>query len=436
MTQHWRRQASVAYGYSLTRLALNYYTYFEDAEEEAGQECLRRADEQFHQALGAWLAGERPLESLQSLREEIRQEMETVTAYTDCFRIYEYALNRLERRVDPDLPSLDVEEGEFVRRLVHFVTDTKEAAVMNQRIQMIIGQLPVRFTRQKFYGMVMEGLSAYIGADQSGLDNMMYLLRTSAMVELTPEQTQGYHDLNVLLEQLKNLPYKDLEAGQYREAIQKIGYASEVLYLYADTLQMLQDMVNDLYVLCLTRTDAMKDAKEEENALFILKGLYERHQNQAWGEIEDAVTERLYLLEGVQESYYEKYQRLDPAAEYQKGEDETAFWGRCVDRLLSASSFAPLEDPCAGQTVERADVEAAANALIARLDPVFSEQPKPVVRAIMATVLANLPVCFNSLDEIQSYIANSFASCTDQAEKETCMELLQQLMEYEEYGMV
>lgn len=436
MKQHWRKQASVAYGYSLTRLALNYYTYFSDADEEISQESLKLADDRFHQALGAWLAGETPLDSLKELREQIIREMEIVTAYTDCFRVYEYALNRLERRFETDLPGIGVDEDEFVRQLIHFLTDAKDAAVMNQRIQMIIGQLPIRFTRQKFYGMVTEALSAYIGSDKSGLDNMMYLLRTSAMAELTEEQKSGYQDLNILLEQLRNLPFKELEAGQYREAMQKIGYASEALYLFSDTWQMLQDMVNDLYVLCLTRDDAMKDAAEEGNALSILSGLYALRQSGACGEIADEITERLYLLEGVQESYYEKYQRLDPAPEHVEGEDETAYYGRCVDKLLSASPFVPLEETHGEETVERKDTEAAANAFFALLEPVFAANPRPVVRAIMAMVLSNLPLCFNSLDAVRDYIAGSLASCTDAAEKETSMELLQKLMEFEDYGMV
>lgn len=436
MAQHWRKQASVAYGYALTRLALNYYTYFSDADEDITQDSLKQADRQFHQILGKYLAGEKPLDSLRLLRNRVTREMEAVTAYADCFRIYEYALNRLERRFETGLPVIDVGEDEFVRRLVHFLSDTKDAAVMNQRIQMIIGQLPIRFTRQKFYGMVLEALSAYIGSDQSGLDNMMYLLRTSAMAELTQEQKSGYHDLNVLLEQLRNLPFKELEASKYREAVQKIGYASEVLYLYSDTWQMLQDMINDLYIVCLTRADAIKDMAEEGNALSILAALYEQYQGGACGEIADEITERLYLLEGVQESYYEKYQRLDPAPEYQEGEDESAYAGRCVDKLLSASPFVSLEETYEKGRVEKNDVETAANAFFAQLEPVFAANPKPVVRAIMATVLSNLPVCFNSLDEIQGYIANSFASCTDSAEKETSMELLQKLMESEDYGMV
>lgn len=436
MTQHWRKQASVAYGYALTRLALNYYTYFSDADEEMTQDSLNQADQQFHQILGAYLAGETPLDAIRTLRERVTREMEAVTAYADCFRIYEYALNRLERRFETGLPTVGVEEDEFVRQLMHFLTNTNEAAVMNQRIQMIIGQLPIRFTRKKFYGMVMEALSAYIGSDQSGLDNMMYLLRTSAMVELTQEQKNGYQDLNILLEQLRNLPFRELETDQYREAMQKIGYASEALYLFSDTWQMLQDMVNDLYILCLTRADSIKDAAEEENALSILNALYEQHQAGACGEIADEVTENLYLLEGVQESYYEKYQRLDPASEYQEGEAETAYAGRCVDKLLSSSPFVSLEEMHGERCVERQDVELAANAFFAQLESVFAANPKPVVRAIMATALSNLPVCFNSLDEIQNYIVNSFASCTDSAEKETSMELLQKLMEFEDYGMV
>lgn len=436
MTQYWRKQASVAYGYSLTRLALNYYTYFEDAAEEITQESLKQADGRFHQILGAYLEGDAPVEALEGLREQVSCEMETVTAYADCFRIYEYALNRLERRFETDLPVMDVSEEEFVARLIHFLTNTTEAAVMNQRIQMIIGQLPIRFTRQKFYGLVMDALSAYIGSDQRGLDNMMYLLRTGAMVELTQAQRDRYHDLDILLEQLRNLPFKSLEADQYRDAMQKIGYASEALYLFSDTWQMLQDMINDLYVLSLTRADAMKDTVEEGNALSILKALYTQHQNGVCGEIADEITERLYLLEGVQESYYEKYERLDPAPEYRDGEDETAYKARCVDKLLSASPFASLAEIHEDKRVERKDVEAAANAFFAQLEPVFAANPKPVVRAIMATVLSNLPVCFNSLDEIQEYIANSFASCTDPAEKETSMELLQKLMEFEDYGMV
>lgn len=436
MSQLWRKQASAAYGYSLARLALNAYTYFEDMEEEGAGARLNWADGRFHEAMGAFLAGEDPLDILKELREQIRMEMEAVTAYTDCFLIYEYALNRLERRVLKDLPELDIGEEELIRRLVNFVAEAGDPALANQRIQMVIGQLPVRFTRKKFYSMVMEGLSAYIGSDSSGLENMMYLLRTSSMTERTRSRGESYRDLDELLEQLKALPFRELTADAYRDAMQKIGEAGEMLYSLSDSWQMLQEMVNDLYVLALTRETAMRDQTEEENALFILRALYQKRQDGECQAISEEVTDRLYLLEGVQESCFEKYQRLEPAPGYAEGEANTAYLGRCVDRLLSSSPFVPLEEPKAEKTVERADVEAAANAFFAQLEPVFDDNPKPVVRAIMAVVLSNLPVFFNNPDEFFRYLTDSLSACTDLAEKETCMELLLQLMESWDYGVV
>ena len=86
--------------------------------------------------------------------------MELVVAYTDSFRIYEYALNRVERRFKEGLPAPALSDEDFIRALMGYLTAVKDASAMNQRIGQIIGQLPVRYTRQKYYAMVQEALSA------------------------------------------------------------------------------------------------------------------------------------------------------------------------------------------------------------------------------------------------------------------------------------
>lgn len=429
MIQNWKKQASVAYGYSLTRLALNYYMYLSDADDQTYEQELSWAEEGIHRELGNLLQGEPSLEGIRDLRCRIQQEMEAITAFADCFRIYEYALNRMERRLETDVQPITVDEDEFIAQLMGFLTNVKDTAIMNQRIQMIIAQLPVRFTRQKFYSMVLEALSIYTGADQSSLDNMMYLLRTGAMVELTKEQRERYPQMSEILDQLGSLSFRELELDTYREALKKIAYVSERLYALSDACQDLQNLINDLYVLCLTGKDAMKDTSEEANARLVLEALYQHGSG-------DSVTDQLYLLEGVQEHYYEKYQRLQAVPEYQEGEAEWAYKGRCIDKLLSASPFASLEDAKEEHTLTQGDIETVANDFFQKLDEVFAKSQKPVVRAIMASTLSNLPVCFHSLEEIGSYMENSLGSCTDSMEKETCMELLQQLMETEEYALL
>ena len=436
MTQHWRKLAAIAYGYSITRLALNYYTYFEDAPEEQPTPALAMADREFHEVLGAYLSGDFPVERLKCLRERLREEMETLTAYVDGFRIYEYALNRMERRFHPEGSSAVMGDDILVEHLVRFVTAAKAPAEMNWRIQQVIGQLPVRFTRQKFYSMVKESLLAYVGSDQSSLDQMIYLLRSGAMAERERLQTGNYEKLAEAYSWLCTVPFQTLDADGHQEAMQRIGQVSDILYEYSDAYQMLEDMVNDLLVICLTDADAVKDQSENENALAVIRGLYEQDQKQKAGTIAAEITDRLTLLEGVQERYYDKYQRIDGIPRSAGDKDETETLARCVDKLLSDSPFASLEETEEGQTVGQKEVEAAAEDLTARMDPVLSASARPVARAVMANVLSNLPVSFQSLDEVRDYFRNSLAGCTDLAEKETSAELLQQMMENEGYAMV
>ena len=81
--------------------------------------------------------------------------------------------------------------------------------------------------------------------------------------------------------------------------------------------------------------------------------------------------------------------------------------------------------------VDRSCLEETAGEYFRELEEVFSHVPRPVARAIMAKVLSDLPVYFNSIDDIQTYIEGSLKSCLDEAEKETCKELLEELMDYE-----
>lgn len=440
MAQSWRKQASVAYGYSLTRLTLNMYMFYEEMpltydEKRRDQQEL---DAAFMNMVSRLEEEDVSLEEVAVLRKKINLKMETVIAFSDCFRIYEYALNRVERRFTDGLPVVDMPEDEFVSRVVNFLTEVKDAAVMNQRIQNVISQLPVRFTRQKYYGMVHDALCTFIGSDQESLANAMYLLRTSGMAELTEAHRQAYPELETLLKKLSELTFKDLTADGYRDAQAQIGLAGEQLFALSDYFQMMEEMVNDLYVIGLTRADAVRDASEETHAYGIIRDLCILYA-EGKREIPDSVEEKLFALEGIQENYYEKFLRMDPAPEYQTGEDETAHKSRCVERLLSTSAFAPLDEKenwRKDDVVTREDVEAAFDRFVSGVDPVLAACQKPVVRSIMAATLSNLPLSFRSLDEIQEYIKNSLGSCTDRAEKETCMELLQMLMESEDYALV
>ena len=92
-----KRQLSAACHYSYTRLALNYYMYYETSlEESLLDNRLEPLNTAFHGLLRGFLDGTCAEDALWGLRSQVMAEMETATAYTDAFQAYEYVLNRLE----------------------------------------------------------------------------------------------------------------------------------------------------------------------------------------------------------------------------------------------------------------------------------------------------------------------------------------------------
>lgn len=439
MAYNWKKQASAAYGCSLARLALQVFMYMEDfpSSYEGAWSKRQGMDEQFMKLLAEYRREEAPaddalMEETEAFRNLLTGRTETVIAYTDCFQIYEYAWNRLERRFLTDLKPTGISDGEMTQELMRYLTIDQDAAVTNQRIQQVIGELPVRFTRRKYYGMVREALTSYIGADMEGLNTMMYLLRTGSMTDLTREQKESEPELGGLLEALQAISMRDASADDYREAKAKLKIAADRLSAMSEYLHMMQDMVNDLCILLLTRKDAMRDAALEEHAGRILDGLHRMYEEHAVS-IPDEIGEELPYLEGAQERYFEAYTRLDPVPASGRRKDGKMSGEFKVERLMSSSTYVSIQEEPEEGTVTAEAVDAAADAFIAGVEPVFAACQKPVMRAIMAGTLSTLPVCFNSLNEVREYIEGSFASCADPAEKETCKELLLQLMEMDAY---
>lgn len=437
MVHNVKKIASAAYGCAMARLALNMFLYFEEyppnREWEAGsQEELNR---RYMELLGWYLDGgqAKVLEAIEDFRGQVKQEMETVVAYSDAFQIYEYVLNRMERRFDDGLEAVEVEEGELTENLMCYLASAGDTTTQNQRIHEILRQLPVRFTRQKYFSMVHDAMTVYIGSGYAGLHEILYLLRSGSLIEYSQRRSDGYGKLNILMDQLKALSFKDLSKDAYQKAREQVEEASEILLALSEYCTCLEQLVNDLYILCLAGPEAVRDAKEEQAAIAILNGLIGRYGKGSQKTLEE-LSGYLPDLEGVQEEYYEKYQRLSARKEEQADQESQA--AAKIGILMSTSPFAELEPNARPGCVTREELEREVAALFTELESVFASCQKPVMRAVMATTLSYLPVYFHSPEELQNHISNSISCCTDPAEKATCMELLLQMMETDGYELV
>ncbi|WP_124066387.1 hypothetical protein [Clostridium sp. E02] len=433
-----KKQMTAAYQYSYVKLILNYYMLLESTKEETvvsdqGMQYIQR----LNSLMKKRFCGDDVTEDLLELRQDLTHEVEVLTSYTDCFQIYEYVINRIEKKFNPSF-EVENEDEKRIKQLMEFITQSDDSAIMNGRIKEIIGQLPIRLTKQKFFSLVLEGLSVYIGSPKENLKDMMYILRTESMAKLPDGMGATQKELFEILEQFRHADYINITAQGYEEAVAKLAYVSDKLMEESGLYVMIQDIINDFCVLVFAGPDAVMEIREEELYRSMIEGVL--HQFDADGDSfeKDGGYNQLAQLEGRQEAYYEKYIRVElPQNEIDWEKDPDYVRALNVDRLLSGSGFVQLfEVPCIKKEeetglVDRIYLEKETELFFKELEGVFSHESKLVVRAVMAKVLSDLPVYFNNIDEIQNYIRKNLESCLDLAEKVTCMELLEELMDYE-----
>ena len=437
-----KKQISAACHYAYTRLALNYYMYYEVIlEGDLLSSRLERLSKRYHGLLKDFLEGSLELEELNGLRDDTASAMEANTAYTDVFQAYEYVLNRLEGRFEPQLMgnrNVRPDEEEWTAEIMAYITDTDEAMVVNERIQSVVGQLPIRLTRNKFFAMVEEGMSVYKGGPASSLDDMLYILRSEAMLVRPEDMETGYEDLHSIVREFEKTDFKVITAEEYRHLTAEMGRAGQILMGTTGELMLFMDLINDLYVLMLSRKWAMMEVSEESLLKELLSEVQSLFEEGAVKAIPRELTDKLSMLEGRQETYFEQWMRLETEVKNAAdGGDEDGEILRKIELLMSDSSFMSLERPG-----DRADQKVDEELMAGKLERFFGElsaawegKPKVLVRAVMSKILSRLPVFFNSLEEVRLYVEGSLRSCSDSKEKEISMRLIRMLIEQDKFDL-
>lgn len=411
-----RRQMQMAYRGAFTRLGLNYYTMYESVQDmPSPSQKIKDILDEFNGILGDFLDGKGEILPLENLRNRLNRDMNILTAYTDCFQIYEYVLNRVERRFIKGKP-IPWSVEEFSGNLINVIAASEDSAVMNSRIQEVMGQLPIRYTRQKFCNMLMERLTVYAGAGKESLEDVLYMLRTSSMVSLPEGMETEWPLLYAILEKLRGTDYRKLDKEQYWDTMDGLNEASKSLNGESGLYLLAANLINDLYVLFLTRENAVTDSGEKELFFSLAGEIRDCFDNGRGEPLPKACEEYLEKLEGIQEYVMEQ---LMP----DEGETDPVLLK--IARLTSGSSFASLTEPSPScGAADRRWIETKGEEFCQELTKAFEGMPKPVVRAVMAKILSCLPVVFGSFEELREYIEGSLEGCSDFAEREACMEIL------------
>ena len=202
---------------------------------------------------------------------------------------------------------------------------------------------------------------------------------------------------------------------------------------------MLTEIINDVLVILYTNPISDKEqlgAKYEVAARIISEIVSADDIYEA----ADTFDKLFIELEGVQESSYEDLAFLASNLEELNNSYYDSYGDEIknnfdslsrADRLTSTSLFMDIDDSEFTVVVDEADdifIKEETEDLINNIKESFKTLGKMQRRSIMAKILAQMPVFFNSKEEIHEYFSYALNSCADMSELTACEGLINELM--------
>lgn len=373
---------------------------------------------------------------MKKIRQEITGKMDLFTAYTDRLLIYEYVLNRLEyqylpaKELSQQLASFS--EETYMERLNQYLFANKDQSVVRDKLQLVIGQIPVHMTKNKLFEKIQEALTLYKGADCSSLDDFVYVLRTSAMLYEPSQYVGKYGEIEEKLTRLTEADYANLSEQDYVSLRETLTQVSAKMLEMTDFYYNLQKVVNAIYAMCLLLPYSSTEITLVQTGKKIWEGLARKEYQDEMlipleGKIEQSVEKKGYLesvLDEIKQTYREPIHDLAL----------THFFDDffIVANLLSDSLFIDLDKLEKEEVADTFYVRQVTERLLAELSEKMSGMSRSVKRAVMGQILGKLPLAFQNTEEVQQYIHLNLFGCQNKAEKVAVLSLLWELFEEEQ----
>lgn len=436
--------------YAYIHLALNYYTWgalFTEERElpESLSALAGRLNATIReQVLEGFLPDrlEAGIENVDGIRAEIMKNMQILTGYADYFQIYEYVLNRLEYRFnDAEFPA-EYSDEDFVGQITEYILSDRDNAVMHTKISEVVGQLPLRMTRQRYFEIVKDSFTLYLGEEKENLEDMVYMLRTCGALD-APEGTEGeWADLYAVYSGMKQTDFSNITQEECKKLQDQLIFAADYIERMSNLYMIMQEVVNDVYIILLSMPFALTETGETENCRAIIRYVLERVESGKADAFEDETLDGIMnsfeKLEGKQERLYELFSEndflldsMDDLEDLMKSimVHKLYLSLKQIAKLSSSSMFIELHKERNREPVDEAYLSQVFGRFMEDMERSFKENGRLVNRARMASTLQSLPAFFRNMEECREYLSQSLLNCSDEREKLASVELLLELME-------
>ncbi len=367
-------------------------------------------------------------EAVLALREQNLALSRCLDAFSERFLLEEYMINRVEHRYSGRTLPADYTDAAEAEKITERLLAMQDASVRQSTVTAICGQFPVRLTRGRFFQMVADGIRMDEGQEKADVRNRIDLVRQTAVLEAPRGMESAFPRLAGILRQMDGSGAASWTASRYQEQADLLKRGMDELNGQMDLTLMLQEVIDDLCAAVL------RPASEKTVALLrnILEHVVEPESLEN--------LEGLDVLEGAEEearmgfekagAVFDEFAEVYSAEICAAGLQDAYLTGRRVEFLLSDSAFADLPErfPAEHDAADRAYLDDEIGKLIPELIGTLQGSTKMRSRALMARVVSIFPKRFENLSELQKWMESSLASCSDEAEKLGCIEIIEGLL--------
>ena len=423
------KELSAVYGsLALLNLSMNYANYFVNTKEKETDRSLTGVREKINALIKSAIAegniSKESIEEVEKIREEVKERVDAATAYLSAFENFNYVLSRKLTNKDYDGKEFDTDEE--ARKILAYIFEDDDNIAINSKIQRVISELPIRYTKGKFFDIIETSVDRYTGGQKKALKAFSYMVRQAGMIYDLDKMQKLYPELADEFEYFKNFEFdKAAKKDLLTESIKLNSIISRCSDLTDDGI-LVMEVVNDLYVTLLSGEVVNREDSVLELEMIKYTNESFANEDMSLEEFDVKMAEIFTKLEGKLEELYENLityegtlfdiqnRFADKTVEFNlKNQYDDLY--KC-SMLKQGSLFADLSDLEDTGIVETGDLDKLKDNLKVEFDRIFNEVDRSVRRGIMAQVIGSIPVYFENRTEVMDYIRSSLASCNSREE--------------------
>ena len=291
-------------------------------------------------------------------------------------------------------------------------------------------------TKSKFFEYVNSGLDVYNQGEKSSLDDFVYRIRTSAILEEKEDYKLLYPEIHDTFEELDKYDLKNITEDEVNEFSEKLSELTAYIDDNVSANMMMQELINDVLLVLYT-----SESQENDDITAICSEVVSETNLMFTGKFAHKTNEELEAmfvkLEGKQEELYHNimnYDIVDQILDKNKDDiirnnlEKTYEKVSRLPLLNSDSLFVEFDKKQDKDKVNEEYLEKVKENLYKEFIDKFANSQRLIKKSIMSATLSELPVFFNNISELQDFVYNCLKGCTDMAEKKGCLEIISSMI--------